>query len=184
MPHWQDKNPTEEQLRTLRSIRALALDVDGVLTDGGIIYGTSGMEIKRFDCKDGLGLRLWKKSGHAIAIITGRESVAVSERAKDLGLRYVYQKCGDKAEVLKRFSLESGIALSEICTIGDDIIDIPMLRLAGLPCAVGDAGREALEAAQLVALKPGGRGAVREIAEYILKGQGLWDKVIAEYYAD
>ncbi|MBR5902551.1 HAD hydrolase family protein [bacterium] len=182
MPHWLGKNPTEEQLKTLRSIEALVLDVDGVLTNGGIIYGTSGMEIKRFDCKDGLGLRLWLKAGREIAIITGRESVAVSERARDLGLRYVYQGCGDKKEVMKRFSSESGIPLSRICCIGDDIIDIPMMSIVGLPAAVGDASREAQEAAQLIALKDGGFGAVREVVEYILKGQGLWEKVIAQYY--
>lgn len=183
MPHWHDKNPTEEQLALLRSIRALAFDVDGVLTDGGIIYGTSGMEIKRFDCKDGLGLRLWLKAGFDLAIITGRESVAVSERAKDLNLKYIYQKCGDKAEVLKRFSLESGVPLKEICVVGDDIIDIPMMRSAGLAVAVGDASIECKEAAQLVTLKAGGRGAAREVIEYILKGRSLWDKVIADYYA-
>ncbi|MBR5623931.1 HAD hydrolase family protein [bacterium] len=182
MPHWLGKNPTEEQLKTLRSIEALALDVDGVLTNGGIIYGTAGMEIKRFDCKDGLGLRLWLKAGHEIAIVTGRESVAVSERAKDLGLKYVYQGCGDKKESLKRFSFESGIPLEKICVVGDDIIDIPMMAIAGLPVAVGDASREAQEAAQLIALKGGGLGAVREVIEYILKGQGLWEKVIAQYY--
>ncbi|MBO7434719.1 HAD hydrolase family protein [bacterium] len=182
MPHWLGKNPTDEQLRTLRSIRALALDVDGVLTTGGIIYGTSGMEIKRFDCKDGLGLRLWLKAGHELAIITGRESVAVSERARDLGLKYVYQGCGDKKEVMKRFSYESKIPLAEICAIGDDIIDIPMMSVCGLPAAVGDASRECQEAAQLIALKSGGCGAVREVVEYILKGQGLWEKVIAQYY--
>lgn len=183
MPHWQDKNPTEEQLKTLRSIKAIAVDIDGVMTDGGIIYGTSGMELKRFDCKDGLGVRLWLKAGFAFAIITGRESVAVSERAQDFGLRYVYQKCGDKAEVLKRFSSDCGVPKEEICVIGDDIIDIPMMREAGLAVAVGDASHEAKAAADLVTLKGGGRGAVREVIEYILKGQFLWEKVIADYYA-
>ena len=183
MPHWQDKNPTEEQLKTLRSIKAIAVDIDGVMTDGGIIYGTAGMELKRFDCKDGLGVRLWLKAGFDFAVITGRESVAVSERAQDFGLKYVYQKCGDKAEVLKRFSRECGVPLNEICVIGDDIIDIPMLKEAGLPVAVGDASMEAKAAAQLITLKEGGRGAVREAIEYILKSQSLWEKVIADYYA-
>ena len=182
MPHWCGNNPTEEQLNTLRGIRALALDVDGVLTNGGIIYGSAGMEIKRFDCKDGLGMRLWLKAGLELAIITGRESAAVSERARDLGLKYVYQGCGDKKEVMKRFSQESVIPLENICALGDDIIDIPMMSIVGLPAAVGDASREAQEAAQLIALKGGGLGAVREVIEYILKGQGLWEKVIASYY--
>ena len=109
MPHWKNQNPTEAQLETMRNIKAVVLDVDGVLTDGGIIYGSKETEIKRFDCKDGLGLRLWLKSGHQIAIITGRISEAVALRAKDIGITYLYQKCGDKKAVIKRFSEESGI---------------------------------------------------------------------------
>lgn len=183
MPHWKSQNPTAEQLETLRGIKALVLDVDGVLTDGGIIYGSGETEIKRFDCRDGLGLRLWLKSGGQLAIITGRESEAVRLRARDLGVEYLYQKCGDKKQVFKRFLSESGLPAGQVAAVGDDLIDIPMLLQAGLPVAVGDAARETQEAAQLITVRPGGHGALRELTEYLLKAQGKWDKLVEEYYA-
>lgn len=155
-------------------IEWLVVDVDGVLTDGGIIYGTNGEESKRFHVRDGSGLKLWREVGKRAAIITGRRSPVVERRAAELGLAPVIQGVADKLAAFRCLLAETGARPEQVCYVGDDLPDVPVLRNCGLPVAVADACAEAREDALYVTTTPGGRGAVREVIELILRGQGHW----------
>lgn len=157
-----------------RRIEMLVLDVDGVLTDGSISYTDQGAEIKTFHVRDGSGLKLWTKIGKKAGIITGRRSAIVERRAQELGIAPVIQGADDKHAALARMLAEVGLALDQICCVGDDLPDLPILRACGLAVAVADACDEAREAADYVTRIPGGRGAVREVIELILRAQGSW----------
>lgn len=165
----------------LRPITWLVLDVDGVLTDGRIIYTDAGQELKQFHSRDGFGLRLWARAGHKAAIITGRTSRVVEIRAKELGISPVFQGSRDKGLSLAEFLRQTGADAAACCAVGDDIPDMPLLRGCGVGVAVADAGDEAKAAAGHVTRLPGGRGAVREVIEWILKAQGRWDELIAAH---
>jgi len=160
-------------------IRLVAMDCDGVLTDGGILLGPSGEEIKRFHAHDGHGIVCLHQAGIETAVITGRTSGALARRAAELGMKHLIQGCKDKAEGLRLLQRRSGRTLKEICYIGDDLPDIPALRRVGFAVAVSDARPEARAAAHWVARARGGCGAVRETAEKILKVQGRWRAILA-----
>jgi 3-deoxy-D-manno-octulosonate 8-phosphate phosphatase (KDO 8-P phosphatase) len=159
-------------------IDLLVLDVDGVLTGGGVVYGAVGaeadLEVKAFHVRDGSGLKLWHLAGKRSAVITGRSSPVVSRRAAELGIAAVLQGTADKLAGLARLSEETGIPTQAICYVGDDLPDVPAMREAGLAVAVADACPEARAAAHYVTSAAGGRGAVRETIELVLRCQGRW----------
>ncbi|RMG74839.1 MAG: HAD-IIIA family hydrolase [Nitrospirae bacterium] len=162
-------------------IKLLILDVDGVLTDGGIILDNEGNEFKRFDVRDGHGIKLLIRHGVEVAIITGRFSRVVQRRAHELGIKEVYQKCYDKIKAYERIKENLSVVDREIAYMGDDIVDIPVMIRVGLPVAVADAHEEAKRYARYITASRGGRGAVREVAEMILKAKGLWEEIIGGY---
>lgn len=162
-------------------IELLLLDVDGVLTDGGVVYLDDGRELKRFHVRDGSGLKLWRAAGKRAAIVSGRTSPAVERRAAELGIAPVLQGRDDKRGALEEVLRLTGFAPEQVCAIGDDLPDVPVLRACGLAVAVRDACPEARDAAHYVTAVPGGRGAVRDAVEWLLKLQGRWADVTARY---
>ncbi len=180
----KDKGSLEKNAERARKIRLIAFDVDGVLTDGKVAWSSSGEEIKSFDIKDGHGMKLAKRAGIIIAFITGRTSSAVQQRADELGVDHVYQGAVDKKAALDSLLAETGLADEEVAFLGDDLIDIPVVQRVGLGCAVSDGVEEVRTRADLVTSAPGGGGAGRELIEFILRAQGLWDDVISKYVSD
>lgn len=162
-------------------IRLLVLDVDGVLTDGSIVYTDAGEQIKSFHVRDGHGLRLVQQAGLEVALITGRQSAALTHRAENLGLQQVFQGVRDKVAVLQSLQATLGISSLETAVMGDDLVDLAMMQQAGLAVAVADATPEVRARAHLVTSASGGRGAVRELCELILKAKGLWDDLLRRY---
>ena len=166
----------------ISEIKAIVLDVDGVLTDGRIGYGGgSPREIKFFDVRDGQGIRLAMRAGLRVGILSGRKSQANRVRAKELGLSFLYEGCLDKLSGWETLLVEQGLKPEECMYIGDDIVDMPPMRRAGFPVAVADASPELDSVAVLRTRHSGGRGAVREAIEILLKGQGKWDSVLEKY---
>jgi 3-deoxy-D-manno-octulosonate 8-phosphate phosphatase (KDO 8-P phosphatase) len=159
----------------------LLLDVDGVLTDGSIIYTDAGSEIKAFHVRDGSGLKLWVAAGKKSGIITGRSSPLVARRAAELDMNVVVQGSKNKSEALEAILAEQNLRAEEVCFVGDDLPDVPVLRRCGLAVAVADACAEVRELAQYVTHCPGGHGAVREVIELILRVQGRWQAIVSEY---
>ena len=155
-------------------IKLLILDVDGVMTDGRIILNDQGEEIKYFHVKDGHGLRRLLRAGIDVLIITGRKSKAVEHRAKDLGIREVYQGVKDKGSLCKELIQLKRLDKEQVCCMGDDLPDLPMFGLTGASVAVADAASELRAAARYVTKNRGGNGAVREVCELILKAQDRW----------
>jgi len=162
-------------------IKLLILDVDGVLTDGRIIINDRGEEIKSFHVRDGQGLKLLMNAGIEVIIITGRKSEAVAYRAKELGIREVYQGVKDKGALCKKLMVQKNLEKDHLCCIGDDLPDLPLFRLAGLSIAVADAADEVRQAAGIIAEKSGGKGAVREACEMILKTKEKWEDVLSPF---
>ncbi|HEX3313875.1 MAG TPA: HAD hydrolase family protein [Gemmataceae bacterium] len=156
-------------------IRFLLLDVDGVLTDGSIVYSSRGDDIKAFHVRDGSGLKMWLGVGHRAGILSGRRSETVLQRGIELGLRPIVQGTDDKVAALESILADLGVSAEETCYIGDDVIDLPVLERVGLAVAVEDACPDAQAAAHYVTAASGGRGAVRECIELILKAQNAWD---------
>jgi YrbI family 3-deoxy-D-manno-octulosonate 8-phosphate phosphatase len=154
--------------RLLKKLRALVLDVDGVLTDGGMYYGPSGEGLKRFNVKDGLGLRLVGEAGLEVALISGENSEILKRRAEKLKIDNVFVGVEDKLKTLKDFLSPKGIGLDEVAYVGDDLNDLPALKAVGLPIAVSDAVPEVRRAVKWVTSRRGGDGAVREVCDRIL----------------
>jgi 3-deoxy-D-manno-octulosonate 8-phosphate phosphatase (KDO 8-P phosphatase) len=176
------KNITEKELsEKAKRIKLLILDVDGVLTEGSIILDNDGNEFKSFHVRDGHGIKMLKNAGIEVAIITGRYSKVVERRAKELGITEVYQRCHIKSTAYEHILDKLGISDAETAYIGDDIVDIPLLKRAGLSVAVSDAEEDAKANALMITKNRGGRGAVREVADFLLKSKGLWDEIIREY---
>ncbi len=165
----------------LNNIQLLILDVDGVLTDGGIIRDDAGQQLKRFHVRDGAGIVMWKRLNREIAIITGKESEVVSHRAAELGIERVYQNVSNKMEAYRELIEELGLSDSQVAYIGDDLPDLPVMKRCGCPIAVADAVEEVRAAAKYVTKYPGGYGAVRDGIEYIAKELGLWNQVLERY---
>ncbi len=165
----------------LADIRLLLLDVDGVLTDGSITYSDSGEQIKTFNSRDGFGLRLLMDSGVKVGIITGRVSKALGYRCENLGITLLFDGATDKAAALEKIILETGIPADHIAFAGDDLIDLPVMKKVGVSFCVADAPEEVKQHSRIVTTRQGGRGAVREICESILKAKGLWDNIRDRY---
>ena len=163
-------------------IKLLLLDVDGVLTDGGIIIDDRGLETKRFDVRDGLGIALLIRAGIKVGFITGRSSRVVTRRARELKVRMVYQGVQDKPTVYAKIKKRMRLTDDQVAYVGDDIVDLPLLKSAGLGVVVRDGGPELQRRVDYVTRTPGGRGAVREIAELLLKSQGKWNNLTWRYY--
>ena len=162
-------------------VTLLLLDVDGVLTDGGIVYADDGVEIKRFHVRDGSGLKLWQLAGKRAAIVSGRTSPVVDIRAAELGVGPVLQGRADKVPAFEEVLAATGLRAEQVCAVGDDLPDLPVLLRAGLAVAVADACPEVRAAADYVTAVPGGRGAVRDAIEWLLKLQGRWDGLVARF---
>jgi 3-deoxy-D-manno-octulosonate 8-phosphate phosphatase (KDO 8-P phosphatase) len=152
----------------MKRVRALALDVDGVLTDGGFWWGPNGEEWKRFCFADVMGVSLAKKAGLIVALISGEDSPLVDRFASKMGITDVEKNCKDKAGALRSFAERRGLALSEVCFMGDDVNDLEAMRITGMSAAPSSAVPAVLKAAAFVATKPGGNGAVRELVDAIL----------------
>lgn len=167
--------------RRAQQIRLVVLDVDGVLTDGRIIYSDAGEEMKCFHVRDGHGIRMLQQVGIEVAVITGRHSRAVAHRTQNLQIVHVFQGVRDKLAVLQTLLLELALAASQTAVVGDDLVDLSMMQAAGLAVAVADAPLEVQQQAHWVTSVPGGRGAVRELAELILKAQGHWERLLRHY---
>jgi len=161
-----------ELLQIIRNIKLLVMDVDGVLTDGKLYYSEKGEHIKVFNVRDGQGIKLAQAYDLKLAVISGRECEIVKNRCSELGINHVYQHCHDKLNKIKQLSSELKIPLSEIAFIGDDILDVPVLEIVGLPVCPKDAHPSALLKSKLVTDLKGGKGCVREIIDLILKEQG------------
>jgi 3-deoxy-D-manno-octulosonate 8-phosphate phosphatase (KDO 8-P phosphatase) len=163
-------------------IKLVLLDVDGVLTDNGVYMG-DGIELKRFDIQDGLGIKMLEFAGLHVALVSGRISAATTVRAKELGVECHQADGGHKMDAVKTLMQKHGVAWEEIAWLGDDLPDMaPMLKV-GLPCAVANATSEVIEVASYVTKNRGGHGAVREFAEALLKARGQWKQLVDEYVA-
>jgi 3-deoxy-D-manno-octulosonate 8-phosphate phosphatase (KDO 8-P phosphatase) len=159
-------------------VELLVLDVDGVLTRGGIVHGTGGLEVKEFHVRDGSGLKVWHGCGKRTAVLTGRRSPVVDVRAAELGIGTVVQGAADKLAAFREILAASGVAPAAACYVGDDLPDLPPMRRCGLAVAVADACAEVRADAHYVTRAGGGRGAVREAVELILRCQGAWQAAV------
>ena len=165
----------------IKNIKLLLLDVDGVLTDGRIIYDSRGQDSKFFDVHDGLGVYLLKKAGILTILITAKASKAIIPRAKDMQVEKVISELMPKSKVYDKILKEYKIKESQICFVGDDLVDLSAMKRAGLAIAVQNACADIKNVAHLVTKASGGRGAVREVAELILKTQNKWQKALSHY---
>ncbi len=156
------------------AIDMLVVDVDGVLTAGGIVYGGAELEHKQFHVRDGSGLKMWHQAGKRTGLITGRRSVVVDRRAAELGIAFVLQGAAEKLPAFRRLLADAGVGPEAVCYLGDDLPDLPPMRACGLAVAVADACAEARADAHYITRTPGGHGAVRETIELILRCQGQW----------
>lgn len=173
-------DPVDVSRRAAR-IKLLLMDCDGVLTDGRITLVGESDEQKSFHTRDGHGLVLLHRAGLRSGIISGRTSVVVERRARELGISYLHQGSWDKTKEFGQLLAEAGLSDTEVAYMGDDVVDIPLMQRAGLAVAVADAGEETRAAAHYVTQLPGGHGAVREVAELILKAQGRWTELMRKY---
>jgi 3-deoxy-D-manno-octulosonate 8-phosphate phosphatase (KDO 8-P phosphatase) len=173
---------TKDIIERVKKIKLLVLDVDGVLTDGRIIYGNYGDEIKNFDVNDGLGMFILKKTGIKIVILTAKASKVVAKRARELKVDKVYHDFHYKIEALHLIRKRFAVKDEQICFVGDDLIDIPVLSRVGLAICPPNAMREVKNICHLITEKSGGRGAVREVCELIMKSQGTWDEATKRYF--
>jgi 3-deoxy-D-manno-octulosonate 8-phosphate phosphatase (KDO 8-P phosphatase) len=163
------------------AIDLLLLDVDGVMTDGGILYNDDGVELKQFNTRDGAGLKLWAHVGKKSAILTGRSSQVVEVRAAEVGITHVIQGAAEKLSAYHRLLTDHGWKPEQVCYVGDDLPDVPVLLHCGLAAAVADGCPETRSVAHYVTQLPGGRGAVREVIELVLGCQGLWQRVVESF---
>ncbi len=176
-------SPADDILRSrIEAIRMMIFDVDGVLTDGRINYLDDGTELKSFDVQDGHGIKLLQRSGIQVALITGRYCKAVEHRARGLGIERVYQDIKIKLVAYERILAETGLQDKEVGYMGDDLIDVPVLRRVGFAVAVPNAVSHVLPYAHYVTRARGGHGACREVCELVLRVQGHWQKVTERYF--
>lgn len=172
---------TAEVLKKAQDIKLAVFDVDGVLTDGYLYLGENGNEYKAFNVRDGLGMVMLKETGCHIAVITGRSSSIVADRMQSLGIDHVYQGQNDKQVALLSLANELGIDKGEILYVGDDLIDLPAMCQVGLPIAVADAHAVVKQHALAVTQAEGGRGAVREVCEFLMTAQGSFQNKLEQY---
>ena len=166
----------------LKQLSLLLLDVDGVLTTGQVIYDDSGNETKVFNVRDGLGIRMLMEAGLQVGIVTGRRSMALVHRCRNLGITLLKDGIGDKAAALSEILKETGVPAEHTAFVGDDLPDLPIMRQVGVPIAVADAHERVKQAACWTTRSKGGCGAVREISERILKARGDWEPLIQRLF--
>lgn len=164
-----------------RAVRLLALDVDGVLTDGRLYFAEDGQEFKTFDTQDGHGIKMLQQAGIVVAIITGRTTKLVERRARNLGITHLLQGREDKLVALRELSAALSIPLDEMAYVGDDWPDLPAIRAAGFGVAVANAHGDVRRHADFITMLKGGRGAVREVCDLILRAQDRYDDALAPY---
>ncbi|MBN2808045.1 MAG: HAD family hydrolase [Deltaproteobacteria bacterium] len=162
-------------------LKALIMDVDGVLTDGRIIFDANGIESKQFDVRDGHALKMLSRSGVSLALLTGRYSPVVTKRAQELGIEIVFQRSYDKLKAYAQIRARLGLQDHEVAYIGDDLVDIPVLLKVGFAATVADAVPEVAALVDWQSSRPGGRGAVRELCALIMQTQGTWEPALARY---
>ena len=162
-------------------IELLCLDVDGVMTDGGIALDDNGVETKRFHVRDGTGLRMWTRLGYKVALITGRSGKALQHRAAELEVTHVIQGTYDKGASLTDLLASLGLTDEQTAFLGDDLPDLPIMKRAGYPMAVADAVDEIRSLARFVTTLPGGHGAVREAVEHLLKAKNQWAEAVGHF---
>lgn len=165
-----------------QTIELILSDVDGVLTDGGVIFDNKGIELKRFHIRDGSGIKLWQRAGGRFGLITGRTSHIVEVRAAELGIEIVRQGTEQKLAAVIEIMNELRLRPEQVCYVGDDLPDLPVIRHVGLGVAVGDACEELRKQAHLVTAAAGGQGAIREAIEKILKNQQRWNELVRMYF--
>jgi len=165
----------------LADIQMLAMDVDGVLTDGTLIINADGSESKFFNSLDGHGILMWQRAGLKVALVSGRKSEPTRYRAEELQIEYVFQDCHNKLSVFEKFLEQIGLSPEKVAYIGDDLTDLPVMRYVGFGVAVANAVAEVKQQADYVTTAAGGSGAVREVIEYILKNSGRWQKLMERY---
>ena len=173
---------TDDLKERIQKVKLLILDVDGVLTDGRIIYGDHGDELKFFDVQDGFGLVLLRRAGIPTVVISAKKSRVNQRRAKELRIAKLYQNVREKLKIFEKVVAKMKLKHDEVCFIGDDLMDLPVLSRVGFAVAVPNAVDEVKEVAHYVTLKKGGRGAVREVGDLILKTQAKWPRVTERYF--
>lgn len=183
MVSWFDdaQDEDDEFIEAAKAIRLLALDVDGVLTDGTIYIAADGECFKGFNAKDGMGISCALRNGLEVAIITGRKSEIIHRRAEELGITAIIEGAKDKREALRSLRKLRGLSVEEVAYVGDDLNDLPAFAESGLTFAPDDAAEDVYDAADIGLENSGGRGAVREAIEYILAAQDKWEKIVASY---
>jgi len=164
-----------------QQIQLILSDVDGVMTDGGIIFDNQGIEYKKFQVRDGLGIKLWQNAGHQFGILTARSSHIVKVRAAELGVDLIRQGFEDKLSIAQQIVEEHNLKMEQVCFIGDDLTDLPVMNHVGLAVAVADAVEEVRKTAHHKTALAGGQGAVRELVETLLKSQKRWNDLIQHY---
>lgn len=172
--------PPPALTRKLKAVKLFLTDVDGVLTDGTVYMG-GGVETKRFNIRDGLGLKFLQQHGIKVGWVSRRPSTATQQRADDLKIDFVIQHNGGKIEGVEMILRQTGLNWKDVCYVGDDVVDIAVMARVNLAVAVGDGVAEAKVAADYVTKASGGHGAIREIVEMILKAQNKWKSVVSEY---
>jgi len=173
---------SRENLERIKKIKVLILDIDGVMTDGHIIYSIYGDELKFFDVQDGFGITLLNKAGIKSVIITAKKSRIVKLRARDMKVAKAYQGYMDKVKAFNKALRKFRVKPEEVCFIGDDLIDLPVLKRVGFAVGVPNAVEEVKQHAHHITERAGGHGAVRELCDLILKSQNKWDLATAKYF--
>ena len=168
-------------MANLADIQLLAMDVDGVLTNGNIIVDGDGTESKSFDSLDGHGIRLWQRAGLKVALLSGRVLGPTKFYAEELQIEYIFEDCHFKLPVLEKLLEQIGLSPHSVAFIGDDLPDLPVIKYVGFSVAVQNAVDEVKQYADYVTTRQGGRGAVREVIEYILKNTGRWQELMKRY---
>jgi 3-deoxy-D-manno-octulosonate 8-phosphate phosphatase (KDO 8-P phosphatase) len=168
-------------LKKARNIRLLLLDVDGVLTDGSILYNEKGEELKRFFVQDGQGIRWLQRSGIPVGFLSGRSAPAVAIRAEDLGITLLFQGIENKMEVFEKVLQKTNLLPDQVSFVGDDFIDLPLLKKVGLSISVINGHPLVQKEVDYVTKAPGGYGAVREVSELIIRAQDKWEPILREY---
>lgn len=172
---------SEEILARARAVKVLIFDVDGVLTDGSLFYGDDGQEYKSFNSRDGHGIKMLRDTGVEAAILTGRTSKVVLHRARNLGISRIVQGSHDKLASYEAMLAELGLRPEDVAYMGDDLVDLPVLRRCGLACTVPSAPDEVKARSNYVTRAAAGRGAAREVCELIMRAQGTWEAQLAHY---
>ncbi len=176
------ENVSQDVLARAARVRLVIFDVDGVLTDGKLFFDQDGREYKSFHARDGHGIKLLQGTGVATAVISGRRSQSVALRMESLGIRHIYQGCENKLEAFDQLRLELALAPDEIAHVGDDLLDLPIMRRVGLAVAVADAHFSIRQHAHWVTANPGGAGAAREVCDLVMKARGTLQGVIESHF--